>query len=292
MTVADLTLFDTLSFSLDSVASSLQQTEIQLATGRRVNSPSDDPVAYGESVILNAQQSALNNDVNLAQQIQGKLNTADATLSSAANAIESALAVATQGADATISASQMATLAKQVNGQLAQLIEAANLQYGGAYVFGGHQTLTAPYNASGAYSGDSGSNQFSFSSGASVHLTYDGRTIFGDSSSGAIGLLVSLEAALDAGDKTATAAALSGLQAGLQQVATARATIGVDEQTVSSVIADSNARITTLKTTTSNLVDADLAQLATNERLLTTQQQALVAVGSDLARLPLINILA
>src|SRR5271157_1505764 len=197
MAVADITLFDNLAFSLDSVMNQIQQTEVQLGTGKRVNQPSDDPVAYGTAVVLNAQESAAKNDVSLAQQIQGKLTTADGSLASATNAINSAIALATEGADGSLNTNQMQGLAQEVGGALSAVLQAANLQYGGAYVFAGNKSLTAPYSPSGAYSGDSGSNTFTFSNGASVHLSFSGNSIFGDNTSGVIGTLVSLQNALN-----------------------------------------------------------------------------------------------
>jgi flagellar hook-associated protein 3 FlgL len=290
MAISDLMLFDTLASSLDSVTSDLQTTQIQLASGKRVNNPSDDPVAYGTSVVLNSQISALNNDVNIAQQIQGKLNSADGALSSASNAIDSALSLAAEAAD--LNASQMAALVPQVSGLISQVIGAANLQYNGAYVFGGNKTLAAPYSQNGTYSGDSGSNVFTFSSGGTVQLSFDGQAIFGNSTSGVIGALTSLQSALTAGDQAGVAAALTGLQAGLQTVATTQASIGADEATASTLVTNTNAQITTLTSASGNLVDANLAQLAAKEQTDTAQEQALVSFGSALNQLPLINIVA
>ncbi len=292
MPISDLSMYAGLSYSLDSVLNALQQTETQLGTGKRVNSPSDDPVAYGTSVVLNAQLSAANNDVKLAQVIQGKLTTASGQLSSASTAIETAIQLATQGADASTSTTQMQTLAQQIGGVLNSVISAADTQYNGAYVFGGNQTLTAPYSASGAYSGNSGSNTFTFMDGSTVHLTYDGQAIFGDSSSGIIGTLTALQNALNAGDQSAVSATLSGLQTGLQQVASANATMGADLQTVSSVISNQNTNVTNIQTTLNNVVNLDVAQAASQEQEQSLQEQALTSFAAGLQKVPLVDIIA
>ncbi len=290
--ISDLSMYDSLSYSLDSVLNALQQTEVQLGTGKRVNSPSDDPVAYGTSVVLNAQISAANNDVNLAQVIQGKLTTASGQLLSVSTAIESAIQLATQGADASTSTTQMQTLAQQIGGVLNTVIAAANTQYNGAYVFGGNQTLTAPYSASGAYSGDSNSNTFTFSDGSTVHLTYDGQAIFGDGGSGIIGTLTTLQNALNAGDQSAVSATLSALQTGLQQVASANATMGADLQTVSSVISNQNTNVTSIQTTLNNVVNLDVAQATSQEQEQSLQEQALTSFAAGLQKVPLVDIIA
>ena len=44
MTVPDLTLYSNLGFALDAATTNLQNTELQLSTGKRVNQPSDPVV--------------------------------------------------------------------------------------------------------------------------------------------------------------------------------------------------------------------------------------------------------
>jgi flagellar hook-associated protein 3 FlgL len=159
MIVSDITLFNTLSTALDQTANQIQVTEQQLATGQRVNQPSDDPAAYAQTEVLSQQSSAITNDVSVATQAQSQLSTIDSALSSTGNALDSAVQLATQGADATVSTSQMADLGQEVNGLLAQVIGIANTQYDGAYVFSGDQVLTVPFNAAGVYSGGTNTTQ-------------------------------------------------------------------------------------------------------------------------------------
>jgi hypothetical protein len=137
--------------------------------------------------LLNTQQSAVSNDLSLAQQSQGRLTTIDNTLSTVADAINS-ITTATQGADGSISASQVQTLATQAQLILAQVIGSANMQYEGAYVFGGNQVLTPPYSASGVYSSDNSTNSVTFSDGTTV-MTFAGPSVFGDSTSGLVSSL-------------------------------------------------------------------------------------------------------
>lgn len=290
--ISDLSQSTFLANSLDLVTSNLQQIQQQLATGKRVNVPSDDPVAYAQASALDAQQSAVSNDSTLGSQIQGRLNTMDGAFTSATNAINSAIQTATQGASGTISASQMTTLATQAQGALQELISAGNQQYLNAYVFGGDQSLSTPFSSTGAYSGDSGSNSVTFSNGTTVQLSYDGQAIFGDNTSGAIGAMVSLINALESGNQAAVSAALPQLQTALQQVANAQAALGNGLATVNNVVSNANSEVTSLTTASGNLTDADLASLAAQESETQLQQQALVSVESDLAKESLVNVLA
>jgi flagellar hook-associated protein 3 FlgL len=292
MSVPDLSLFTSLTYSIDNTNSNLQQIEQQLATGKQVIQPSDNPTAFAAAQVLTAQQSAVSNDLVLAQQVQAQLSTADGALANVGNAIDSALAIATQGSNATTDPSSMATLGAQVQSILQQVIGEANSQYGGSYLFAGNQVQASPYDTSGNYTGDTGTNSVTFSNGTKVQTNFDGQTIFGDTSSGLIATLTALASALNGGNQAAVAAALPQLQTALANLASARGNLGINLNSVTNLVTNSNDESTTLQTSVSNLVDVNVAQAAATEQELLLQQQALVSVGSNLGKIPLVNILA
>jgi flagellar hook-associated protein 3 FlgL len=292
MIVPNLTLIDSLAFSLDQTTSKLQLTEQQLATGKRVMQPSDDPVAYSEAQLSNQAQSAVSNDLALAQQTQGRLATVDNALASVTSSINSALVSATQGADGSITPAQMQTIGTQVQGILDQVIAAADQQYAGSHVFAGNQILTTPFNPLGAYAGDAGTNSVTFSDGTKLQLSFDGKSIFGDNATGLIGTLTSLVAALNAGNKAAVSATMPRLQAALQTVVQARSLVGISLNAASNLLGSSNNELTILQTASDSLVGVDVAQAAMHEQETLLQQQALVSLGSSFGKLPLVNILA
>lgn len=292
MTISDLTLFGGLASSLDSVGNLLQQTQTQLATGKRVIQPSDDPAAFAEGQALARQQSATSNDIALATAAQGSLATADNSLANAANALDSAVQQATEGSSGTVSVAQMATLGQTVSGLLSQVLSAANLQYGGTYLFAGNQVLDVPYDSSGNFLGDSGSNVATLSDGSSLQLTFSGQAIFGNQTSGAIGALTALETALNSGNQAGVSATLPQLQAAIAQIAQTRAQIGSSSSTATNAISAGNTNLVTIASAISSITGVDIAQAASNEQLQLVQEQALVSLGSALAKVPLINILA
>jgi len=292
MGVSDLSLFNSLAYSLDNTTSSLAQIEQQIATGNQVLQPSDNPTEYAASQVLTAQNSAVSNDLALAQQVQAQLTTADGALSNVGNAVDSAISIATEGANATTSPSSMATLGAQVQSILQQVIGEANSQYGGSYLFAGNQVQAPPYDSSGNYGGDSGTNSVTFSNGNQVQTNFDGQTIFGNTSSGLIATLTSLASALNGGNQAAVAAALPQLQTALTNLATSRGNLGINLQTANNLVTDATNESTTLQTQISNLTGVNLAQAAANEQETLLQQQALVSLGSDLGKLPLVDILA
>jgi len=292
MTIADLSLFSSLGSSLDSTENNLQQIEIDLATGKDVNQPSDNPTAYAGAQVLNAEQSAISNDLLLGQQTQSQLNTASSALSNVSDAINSALSIATEGSNGILSSSAMQALGSQVQSIQEEVIGAANSQYGGVYLFGGDQVQTPPYSAAGAYSGSAATNSVTFSNGTAVQTNVDGLAVFGDNSTGLIATLGALASALNSGNQSAVAAALTQLQAALATVATAQGSLGANLTAANSVVNNVPGQGTTLQASLQNLVGTDVAQAAAQEQEGLLQQQALVSLGSELEKIPLINILA
>lgn len=292
MGVSDLSIFSSLAFGLDNATSNLQQVEQELATGKSVSQPSDNPTAFASSQVLSAQESAVSNDLVLGQQVQSQLSTASNALSNVSTSIDSAISIATQGADSSISTTEMATLGTQVQSILQQVIGAANSQYGGSYLFAGNQVQAPPYDSNGNYNGDTGSNFVTFSDGTKVQTNLDGSAIFGNATTGLIGTLTSLASALDSGNKTAVAAALPQLQTNLAGIAAANGSLGISLNSVSSLVSNATNQSTTLQSSISNLVDADVPQAAAKEQETLLQQQALISLGSGLNNLPLVNILA
>jgi len=292
MSISHLTMFNSLAYSISAVEEKLQQSQIALATGKQINQPSDNPTAWEQSALMTGRESAMSNDVTLAGSVQTRLAGADSALNQAENAVNAAIVTATQGSDATVSTAQMQSLAQSVQGMLSEVIDAANIQQLGSYIFSGTQTLTQPYSASGVYAGNAGSNSVTFSDGTSLQETFNGQAIFGDNTSGAIGALTSLVSALSAGNKAGVAAALPALQSALQQLATARTALGATMNRLQTLVTNTNGEIISVKSAQSNLVDANVAQLAANVQEQLLQENALISLASGFSKIPLVNVLA
>ena len=215
----------------------------------------------------------------------------DNALQSVSNWLNSAISIATQGADGSINTSEMSTLGGEVQSILTQVIGAGNTQYAGSYLFSGSQTNTAAYDSTGNYLGDAANTYTTFSNGTRIQSTFAGQGIFGDSANGAIGALTALANALNAGNKTAVSATLSQLQSSVQSIATASGNVGVNESSLQTFLTNAGSESTTLQTSISNLTDADVAQAALDEQQAMLQEQALISMASGLGKIPLVNIL-
>ena len=123
-----------------------EQTALeQLSTQKRVNVPSDDPLAAAQ-VVANQDQTAqaaqyLQNIDTLTVQMQ----TADSALSSVVTALTQAINIGVQGSDGTLPATNLQQLAQTVQSIQSQLVQLGNTSISGTYLFGGTATTTPPF---------------------------------------------------------------------------------------------------------------------------------------------------
>jgi len=76
---------------------------LQMASGRRVNTPSDDASAAAILVQNQAQSSQADQFLRSADSVQAQLQTTDSTLNSVVLALQRAISLGVQGANGTLS---------------------------------------------------------------------------------------------------------------------------------------------------------------------------------------------
>ena len=161
-----------------------QQAELQISTGKSVNEPSDNPTAAALLVENNDQATFNSGYLRSISAVQGQLSTASATLSSVTAALQQALSLGVEAGGGTLSASDRAAIANQLQGIQSQLVSLANTTYEGNYIFAGTITNTAPYvvddtSPSGVnYAGNSDVNEVSIGNGYKLAVNQPGSQLF------------------------------------------------------------------------------------------------------------------
>lgn len=175
---------------LPDLLSALQQTRqqeatstLELATGSRINQPSDDP-AGAAALVSNAEQSAqADSFLRSITSINGQLQTADSTLSSVVTALQRAISLGVQGANGTLSNTDRADVAAELTGIQQQLISLANTSYQGEFIFSGTATIQ-PFLASSSgpsgvtYQGNNGINNVQVGTNYSLAVNQPGSQVF------------------------------------------------------------------------------------------------------------------
>lgn len=126
-----------------SRSSRLQQ---EIATGRRINRPSDDPAGALRILPLRndlRELSQLGNNVALAQET---LNTGAASLEDASSLMQRMRELTTQAANGTVSNSDRQSIGAEVEQLLNQLVSIGNSKRGDRFLFGGTENDGAPFS--------------------------------------------------------------------------------------------------------------------------------------------------
>jgi flagellar hook-associated protein 3 FlgL len=172
---------------LAAVAQTQQQIatdEQQIASGRSVNVPSDNPAAAATLIQNSDQTSQADQFQRSIGSLQGGFQNADSALSSVIVALQQAISLGVEGANGTVNAADRAALTTQVQGIQNQLLSLANLTYQGNYVFAGTANQTTPYvlnpsSSSGVtYQGNSGVNSVTLGDHFTLQTNVPGSQLF------------------------------------------------------------------------------------------------------------------
>lgn len=117
----------------------------QLASGKRVQRPSDDPVATVDSMRLRARIAEVERMRRNAEDARDWLETTDSALDQATQILQRARELAVRAAAGSLPDSSLEAVRAEVEELRAHLIEVANTTLGGSYIFSGFATNTPAY---------------------------------------------------------------------------------------------------------------------------------------------------
>jgi flagellar hook-associated protein 3 len=137
------TVSDQLIYNLRKNSDTLGNLQEQAATGKRLLLPEDTVTVLAN----NAQDLRLDAYLTNIGSARDTLNTSVSTLQSVSNLLSQARSVTIQGADSSNDANTNNTLAQQIDNIYNQLLDAANTQNTGRYIFSRTATATRPFTA-------------------------------------------------------------------------------------------------------------------------------------------------
>jgi len=124
----------------------LQNIQTTLSTGRQINRPSDDPIGVVSSLRLREGLTTTNQHQTNINDGKGRLSATLTALSSVDNLVLDIQGLAQSALQDPTSAARGIT-ALEIDGLISEMMINANAKYLGKYLFGGHESLTPPYEA-------------------------------------------------------------------------------------------------------------------------------------------------
>ena len=255
----------------------------QIATGKRVNVPSDDPAAAAALVQNHNRSDLVDQYTQNGNTLLGILQTADSVLSSVVSEVSTAVSVGVGGANGTLSDANRETLAQQVQGTLDSVVTQANTAYRGIHLFAGTASTTTPFTASTTapsgyqYNGNDNVNSVAIGDGYQVQVNLPGDQLFQQPGSDLLGSLQQLVTALRAGDSTAIGTATNQLRTALDHVTQQRAFYGNVTNQIKAQETFLQNDAVNIKSEENALVGVDLASAATRLSQAQTAVQATLA---------------
>jgi len=186
MRISSNQIFNIANTSIADASSALTKTQEQLSTGRRVLTPSDDPVASTKILAINTELAGV-------EQFQRNIDTArnnlvleESILNGVNNVVLRMQELAVQaGNTATLSENEYNSLSSEVDSRLDELVNLLNSQNSnGDFIFGGYKSTVEPFSGSAntgfEYHGDEGQKFIKVANNTTVASSDSGKKIFVD----------------------------------------------------------------------------------------------------------------
>ncbi|MGH9685668.1 MAG: flagellar hook-associated protein FlgL [Candidatus Acidiferrales bacterium] len=275
---------------LNETRQQLNAADAELASGRSINEPSDNPAGTAALVLNHAQQSQTDTFRQNITDLQSKMQIADSALSSAETAIQQAISVGVEAGNSTLSDQDRQAIAQQLSGIQQQLVGIANSTAGGTYLFGGTLVTAQPFTVNESdpsgvtYSGNSSVLSVEIANGQSVVTNVPGNQLFLNSAGSLFGAINQLINAVQS--NTGIAAANTALGQAAGEFSTERLAYGTSLnqlQSTETFLANDQVQ---LQTQESNIAGADLAQVTTNFSQADVAYQSLLQAEGKVLNLP------
>ena len=286
MRVSEQQIFDVMKGNLTRLSAQALATQTQIATGKRINQPSDDPIGFGQIVSLKGTLALVDQRLRNIGFGQTRLQTADSTLGEASTVLARIKELAVAARSDTNDAAARARIAQEVRQLQQQLVSLGNAQANGQYVFAGTKTDQPPFLMSAGdvvtYQGNDEIQSVQVGEGETVQTTVPGSQIFSGPTSNTFTTIKNLLASLETNDVAGIEAGIGGLDTGLTQVTDAQGRIGALENRLDSTTSSLQGFKQNATTALSGVEDADLTQTLTE---FSQQQLAFQAAAQTASRI-------
>jgi flagellar hook-associated protein 3 FlgL len=182
MRISTSTFFDSNVAGMGQQQSLILKTQQQISTGRRILTAADDPAAAAQALVVTQSDATNTQYTTNRNAAQNVLSFSESTLQSVTNLLQAVKSEAVSAGDGSLSNSDRRSIAKQLSGQLQDLVGLANSTDGaGNYLFSGFQSRTQPFVntvAGMSYFGDDGQRNVQVSASRQVASSDSGADVF------------------------------------------------------------------------------------------------------------------
>ncbi len=132
--------------NVDRIQSQISQAESEVSSGLKISQPSDAPNQLEGLMRIRADIDRNTQVTTNLSEVKAETDTAEQSLSTATQLLDTVTSLGTQGANFTQTASSRQAMALQVQGILEQLVGLSNTTVQGRFVFSGDQDRSPSYD--------------------------------------------------------------------------------------------------------------------------------------------------
>jgi len=275
---------------INTLQSDLNQADLEIASGKSINVPSDNPGGAAALVINQAASSQVDTYQANVNSLETRLQAADSVLGSAVTAITSAISAGVEAGNSDLSNQNRAAIASQISGIQQQLVSLANTTSGGTYLFSGSLSETQPFSLNTAlpngvtYSGNSEVVPVELSNGNNLNTNIPGDQLFLNPSGSVFQTVNQLINAIQSNTNIGTA--VTNLGNALQEFNAQRQFYGTalnQLQSTGNLLANEQIQFSTQQ---SNIAQADLPAAISNFSQSEIAYTALIQAEGKVLNLP------
>lgn len=278
--------------SLQTAMRQMSDAQSQVSTGLRLQKASDDPAAAAEVMRSSGSLRAIDQYRRNIQAVNARVSLEDQVLGQVSDTLTRAKELGlAQGSD-TADASTRLVAKNEVDQLLQSAVALGNTRFGDAYLFGGDNATTQPFNGTTppfTTATIAGDNTTEVGAGQLVAATHNGTEVFLDT--GVLAALRDLSDALGNNDKAGIANSLTSLDKAFSAVQGLVGEIGARANRLDVASANLDAFEVTLKTHKSDLSEVDTEKAVTELMSRQTSYQAAMLATSRVLGLTLTDYL-
>lgn len=292
-----------LLLNLNRNARTMNETQLQLATGRKINKASDDPVGITYSLRYRAELSSNEQYTKNVDSALSWLDYNDTMLGQAGDVIQRLRELVVNASTGTNPQSALDSINEEVLQLKEQLVDISNSTLNGKYIFNGEQYNIKPYDfvkgTDGTYdvtkdiTTDIGQIQYMVGEGVRMPISMTGNDVFGHTgdADNLFALINTISAGLKSGDLTAVSSQLDKIDTRLETILSARSEIGAKTNRVELMqdrLSDLNINLTELQ---ANTEDADYEGLIMESKIQENIYNASLSVGAKIISTTLVDFI-
>lgn len=267
---------------------SLLGIQERIASGKRINRPSDDPVGMGMALTYR-------NNINEIDQHNGNITYAKVHIDEMEDILDSVtdLLREAKGIAADTDPDMRAMLADQVDVIRNQVLQLANSKSNGNYMFHGNRTDTQPFDSTtGVYDGPStGTKDYIIGDGLQISIEADGSQMFETGGVSVFDVLSDLETALNAGISTDITNQIPRLETAIDTLNTTRAVNAAKYQRLDATENQNSRFKVNFQDLLSRVEDANVVEAAIDLQVQQTAYESTLATAAKIVRPSLVDYL-